>query len=364
MAGVGYDGPSGLGTPAQLALFEPTGAPEKEPQQVQFTSVAPEESRVGGTGFAVTARASSGLPVVFSSQTPSVCGLEAATVTFLAAGSCTLQASQSGDGQYQPALPVEQSFTVAKDPQTITFTSSPGAPTVGGAAYTVSASASSGLRVSFSSATTAVCSVEGSSVTFIGVGTCTVTADQTGSQRFEAAPEAQQSFTVTAAPELAAGIPTAGSGVSGGSSETLSFTPTVAPTSSLTIIGSPRIDPRSGAITFVVSVSGGGMLSWLLTFRNGSFGALEATTKCTQGRIVLRGHCHVRLATFATGLVPASRAGRITFTARPSTVAVKALRAGAVRRKSLAVQATLSFRGGVVGKPVSQTRLLSDRVRR
>ena len=313
----------------------------------------------------MTASATSGLPVVFSSQTPSVCGLESATVTFLATGTCTIQASQSGDGHYQPALPVEQSFTVAKDPQTITFTSSPVAPTVGGAAYTVSASASSGLGVSFSSATTAVCSVEGSSVTFIGVGTCTVTADQTGSQRFEAAPEAQQSFTVTAAPELAAGIPTPGSRVSGGSSETLSFTPTVAPSSSLTIIGSPRIDPRSGAITFVVSVSGRGTLSWLLTFRNGSFGALEAaTTKCPSGRVVLRGHCRVRLATFATGLVHASGAGSITFTARPSTVAVKALRVAAARSKSLAVQATLSFQGAVLGKPVSQTRLLSDRVRR
>ena len=48
VAGLGYDGPSGLGTPAQFALFEPTGAAEKEAQQLRFTSVAPTDRGSAG----------------------------------------------------------------------------------------------------------------------------------------------------------------------------------------------------------------------------------------------------------------------------------------------------------------------------
>ena len=78
------------------------------PQQVQFTSAAPESARVGVTPYTVTASSSSGLPV-----------------SFLGVGTCALEATQPGSSEFQPALPVEQSFSVAKGPQTITFTSSP-----------------------------------------------------------------------------------------------------------------------------------------------------------------------------------------------------------------------------------------------
>ena len=47
-------------------------------------------------------------------------------------------------------------------------------------AFTLSATASSGLAVSFSSVTTSVCSVTGNSVALLSVGTCTIAADQAG----------------------------------------------------------------------------------------------------------------------------------------------------------------------------------------
>jgi hypothetical protein len=62
--------------------------------------------------FAVSATASSGLLVSFASLTPSVCSVSGTTVTVLALGTCTVQATQSGDTQYAPATPVNQSFTV------------------------------------------------------------------------------------------------------------------------------------------------------------------------------------------------------------------------------------------------------------
>ena len=46
VAGPGYDGPSGLGSPDGLAVFKPTGAPVKTPQHVQFTTTAPAGARL------------------------------------------------------------------------------------------------------------------------------------------------------------------------------------------------------------------------------------------------------------------------------------------------------------------------------
>jgi hypothetical protein len=87
-------------------------------------------------------------------------------------------------------------------PQTISFTSSaPSAATYGVPAYTVSAVATSGLPVAFSAApsSSGVCTVSGSTVTIVGAGTCTVSANQGGNGSYAAAPQVQQSFTVARA---------------------------------------------------------------------------------------------------------------------------------------------------------------------
>jgi DNA-binding beta-propeller fold protein YncE len=52
-------------------------------------------------------------PVVFTSLTPTVCGVSNSTAMLFAAGTCTIQASQPGDGvTFAPAPLVTQSFTV------------------------------------------------------------------------------------------------------------------------------------------------------------------------------------------------------------------------------------------------------------
>jgi hypothetical protein len=60
----------------------------------------------------------------------------------------------------------------------------------------VSATASSGLAVSFNSGTPSVCSVFGSTVTILAVGTCTINANQPGNAAYNAAPQVSQSFNV------------------------------------------------------------------------------------------------------------------------------------------------------------------------
>jgi len=67
--------------------------------------------RVGGNGV-VSATASSGLVVSFSSQTPSTCSVSGTTVSGLAPGTCTIAADQAGDSTYSPAGQQTQSFEI------------------------------------------------------------------------------------------------------------------------------------------------------------------------------------------------------------------------------------------------------------
>lgn len=58
------------------------------------------------------ATASSGLAVTFASETPKVCTVSKTTVSLLAAGACTIRASQPGNAVYAPAPPLTQSIPV------------------------------------------------------------------------------------------------------------------------------------------------------------------------------------------------------------------------------------------------------------
>jgi hypothetical protein len=177
-------------------------APSQSVQSIQFTSTPPAGAVVGGT-YTVAATASSGLPVAFSAASASagVCAVSGATVSFVGAGTCTIDASQSGDAGYLAAPTVHQSFSVAVVPQTISFDTTPPAyVVVGDPAYTVSASASSGLAVSFSAdpSSAGICTVSGSTVTPVGAGTCTIDANQPGNADYQAAAQVQQSFSIAA----------------------------------------------------------------------------------------------------------------------------------------------------------------------
>jgi hypothetical protein len=83
--------------------------------------------------------------------------------------------------------------------QTITFGALAN-KTIGQPPFTVAATASSGLTVTFSSATPAVCTAggtNGTTITLVATGLCTVRADQAGDAAFNAAPTVSQSFTIS-----------------------------------------------------------------------------------------------------------------------------------------------------------------------
>ncbi len=72
-------------------------------------------------------------------------------MSFTGVGTCAVDANQAGNTDYQAATQVHQTIPVGQGSQTITFTSTPPSDaTVGGPSYTPSATATSGLPVSFS----------------------------------------------------------------------------------------------------------------------------------------------------------------------------------------------------------------------
>jgi len=174
----------------------------KGSQTITFTSTAPTTAVVGGSPYSATATGgASGNAVTFTidAAATSVCSISSGVVSFTGAGTCVIDANQAGDGNYNAAPQAQQSFAVGKDSQTITFTSA--APTnaaVGGATYTVTATASSGLAATFTTdaAASSVCSISGSTVSFTGVGTCVIDANQAGNGNYNAAPQVQQTFAV------------------------------------------------------------------------------------------------------------------------------------------------------------------------
>jgi len=87
----------------------------------------------------------------------------------------------------------------AQSISTISF--SPTTITKGGTT-TASATASSGLPVSFSSTTPHVCTVSGSTVKGISPGTCTVAANQAGNGTFNPAPQVTGSILITDSPTI------------------------------------------------------------------------------------------------------------------------------------------------------------------
>ncbi len=110
---------------------------------------------------------------------------------------CALTANQAGNTNYA-AAPTEVRYVyVNKGDQSISFDPLPDRPQTPNT-FTVAATATSGLAVTFQSQTTAKCTVSGTTVTLLSTGTCTVRARQTGNGNWAAAANMDRSFTITA----------------------------------------------------------------------------------------------------------------------------------------------------------------------
>jgi hypothetical protein len=160
-------------------------------QTITFPTIP---SQPAATSLTLSASSNSGLPITFSSTTPTVCSVSGTTASLHIAGTCTVEASQAGNGEYNPAN-VSQSFSVTLAAQSITW------PAIGTdqnplTSFHLGATASSGLTVAFASTTPTVCSVSGTTASMLTSGTCTIQATQAGNTTYAAATPVSQSTLV------------------------------------------------------------------------------------------------------------------------------------------------------------------------
>jgi uncharacterized repeat protein (TIGR02543 family) len=175
--------------------------------------------------------------------------------------------------------------------QSITFNSITD-KTYGDAAFTVSPTATSGLTVALTSATTAVCTVSSFTVTMIAAGTCTLNANQAGNATYYAATQVQQSFNVaTKALTVTANndtktygtTKTYGSGSSAFTSSGLVGSQTIGSVT-ITASGGAASSENIGSYTLTPSAATGGTFvasNYAITYSTGSLTVSAATSTFT-----------------------------------------------------------------------------------
>ena len=158
---------------------------------------APTYSPNGTFTVSATGGASNN-PVVFASSTAGVCTVSGTTVTMVSAGDCLLTADQAGNANYSAAPQVMLTVSIGKSVQTITFGAQANQTYVPNGAFALNplATASSGLSVSYTSTTTSVCSITGTTVTMLSAGTCIIAADQAGDANYQAAAQVTQTIAI------------------------------------------------------------------------------------------------------------------------------------------------------------------------
>jgi hypothetical protein len=183
------------------------------PTSIQISSGVSVQNATGYVGGVVTLAATLtklGVPAAGKTLTFTLFGTSVGSAVTDTTGVATLQdvslagiqvgthvnaiaARFAGDAEQAAASGQATLIVTNKLSQTITF-----APlsdrSLAGSPFTLQASASSGLAVTF--AATGVCSVAGTSVTLTGIGSCTIIASQPGNSLFDAAPSISRTFNV------------------------------------------------------------------------------------------------------------------------------------------------------------------------
>ena len=196
--------PTGTGRDCNISIcgtgiVDAAAVTEAASRQTITFGTAPSPTYSPSGSFQVSATASSGLLVAYSSLTTNVCTTNGSSlINILTAGTCTVAANQAGDSNWSAAQQVTQDISIAKAGQTISFGTAPSPIFVASGTFTVSATASSGLPVTYSSLTTNVCTTSGgSTITMQSAGTCTIAANQSGNANWNAAQQVTQDIVLS-----------------------------------------------------------------------------------------------------------------------------------------------------------------------
>src|SRR5664279_4863514 len=122
----------------------------------------------------------------YTSSDSLVATIVAGQIHIVGVGTTTIRASQAGNTNYNAASNVDQTLTVGKINQTITFGALAG-KAIGDIDYAPGATASSGLTVSYASSDSLVATIVAGQIHIVGAGTTTIRASQAGNTNYNAA---------------------------------------------------------------------------------------------------------------------------------------------------------------------------------
>ena len=111
--------------------------------------------------------------------TPNVCIPTNTGVNLYSGGICELQYSTEATLTYLPSDVYVQTFEVTRNAQTIAF-NPPLNSSISNKTIALTATASSGAVVAFTTTSAGICSVTGSTLNLLAAGNCSVTATQAG----------------------------------------------------------------------------------------------------------------------------------------------------------------------------------------
>jgi hypothetical protein len=133
--------------------------------------------------FDLNAVVSSGLALSYTSSNPAVATIVNGRVHLVAAGITTITVFQSGDNNFNAALPISIDLTVNNLPQSITF---PDIVTkkVNDEDFDPGATASSGLAITYTSSDLSVATVVNNKIHIVGAGNAIITASQAGNSTY------------------------------------------------------------------------------------------------------------------------------------------------------------------------------------
>ena len=120
-----------------------------------------------------------GVYIMPQATTPAVCIASGFYVQIVGGGTCTLTYQSEANSSFLASDLYKVSFEVTRDPQTITFAPVTTAD-IATKILTLTATASSGGTVTFASTSTENCTISGSTLNLLKVGSCVITASQVG----------------------------------------------------------------------------------------------------------------------------------------------------------------------------------------
>jgi uncharacterized repeat protein (TIGR02543 family) len=197
--------------------------------------ITPDASQTGAvTGGSLTSLASStsGNTVVVASTTPLVCTVSGGVVSYIGVGTCSLTYNDAGNTDYAAAAQATLDITVAKGTAVITVNNALPSHLYNFGSYTPNATSNSGDSVTVVSSTLSICTVSGGVVSFVGVGTCTLTYTDAGNSNYNAATNVVQTFSV----EKVEAVIALGTSAPGSPALNSTYTPAATSTSSDTVV--------------------------------------------------------------------------------------------------------------------------------